>query len=251
MSASNSGTTKFEGSKESSSAVSAQLKSPQYKSPEYISPEQACSLVGVGLETLTRFIEAGYFPGASKETGIPVAALEDVFGVKIPLAFNKTKVAPFNAKKPIQDQVEKIVLEKNLVSPEASSAESSDDAGAQEDEPSVAEFESVANSAFSTVPRRNVMDMYERLIKSLEGEVKELRSERDWLKTRIERYEEKSSRDQLLMLAEAQTIRNLILQKQQQSSPMRQALQWLGIIPVDANNPTANELQQKKLDNNQ
>jgi len=246
MSASNSDTTKLEGLKEFSSVLST-----GHLSSGYISPAKACSLVGVGLETLTRFIEAGYFPGASKETGIPVAALEDVFGVKIPLALNKTKVAATNANKPIEEQVEKIVLEKNLIASEASPVESLDEAGAQDYEPSVAEFESVANSVFSTVPRRNVMDMYERLIKSLEGEVKELRLERDWLKTRIERHEEKSSRDQLLMLAETQTIRNLIINKQQESSPIRQALRWLGIIPVDANNQTANELQRKKLDNNQ
>jgi hypothetical protein len=52
----------------------------------------------------------------------------------------------------------------------------------------------------------------------------------EWLRARVEKLEEKGSRDQLLLLSETQTIKALITIQEQRRSPVRLALEWLGFI---------------------
>jgi len=75
---------------------------------------------------------------------------------------------------------------------------------------------------------RHLCELQEKLLDARDEELRALRSERDWLRTRIERQEEKNDRDQLLLLAETQTIRRLIAVTEERRSPIKLALEWLG-----------------------
>ncbi len=215
-----------------------------------ISLTQACGFVGVGEETLIRFMESGYFPGSSKESGINVADLEAIFGVRIPAPFIKDRNAevlrsniPEQAPKAKDDAVSNSAenLESEIAPDDIVASQTDSSAQPAPEAHSVTETVTESSSSgfqeqqqdapFSSVPRRSLIEMYERLFSQLEAELKSVKNERDWLKTRIERYEEKSARDQLLMLAETQTIKSLIATHRPEKSPMRAALEWFGLLP--------------------
>jgi hypothetical protein len=72
----------------------------------------------------------------------------------------------------------------------------------------------------------HVVALQEKLIETLEEENKELKTERSWLRMRVEKFEEKGERDQLLLLSERQLLRTLT--GAQRRSPIQTALEWLG-----------------------
>lgn len=80
-----------------------------------------------------------------------------------------------------------------------------------------------------------LVDMQERLLDSRELEIKEIKAERDWLRQRVERAEEKQDRDQLLLLSETQTIRKLVSNQEGKKSSFQYALEWFGFrAPSDS-----------------
>ena len=76
---------------------------------------------------------------------------------------------------------------------------------------------------------QNIVALQEKLLDIREEEIKNLKGERDWLRSRIEKLEEKNERDQLLLLAETQTVRQLINLQQRKRSTVQLALEWLGL----------------------
>ena len=71
--------------------------------------------------------------------------------------------------------------------------------------------------------------LHEKLIELREQEIDSLKQERNWLRERIEKLEEKGDRDQLLLLSETQVLRQLLIPRQR-TSPVRAALEWLGVV---------------------
>ena len=63
--------------------------------------------------------------------------------------------------------------------------------------------------------------------KNLREQLEIVREERNWLRARIEKLEARSEREQMLILAESENVRNLINQKKQKSL-LSLALPWLG-----------------------
>lgn len=76
---------------------------------------------------------------------------------------------------------------------------------------------------------RQIAQMQEKLLDIKDREIKDLKDQRDWLKERVQKFEEKSDRDQILLLSETQTIRKLMLIQESRKSPLQMALEWLGI----------------------
>jgi hypothetical protein len=76
---------------------------------------------------------------------------------------------------------------------------------------------------------KNLVTLQERILDMKESEIQDLRSQRDWLKTRVEKLEEKGDRDQVLLLSETQAIRQLISLQQKRPSAIRSLLEWLGL----------------------
>lgn len=76
---------------------------------------------------------------------------------------------------------------------------------------------------------KNLVSLQERILDMKDSEIKDLRSQRDWLKTRVEKLEEKGDRDQVLLLSETQALRQLIGIQQKRTSTLRSLLDWLGL----------------------
>jgi hypothetical protein len=81
---------------------------------------------------------------------------------------------------------------------------------------------------------KNLVTLQERILDMKESEIQDLRSQRDWLRTRVEKLEEKGDRDQVLLLSETQAIRQLIGLQQKRPSAIRSLLEWLGLGNSDS-----------------
>jgi predicted site-specific integrase-resolvase len=74
---------------------------------------------------------------------------------------------------------------------------------------------------------QNVITLLEKMLEIRESEIDSLKRQQQWLETRVEKMEERSHREQLLLLAESETVRKLVVM--QKRSPVRAALEWLGL----------------------
>lgn len=74
----------------------------------------------------------------------------------------------------------------------------------------------------------NLIRLQEDLLDAREKELHDLKRQRDWLQRRVEKLEEKSERDQMLLLSEKQMTRQLLGQAEKRVSPLRAALDWFG-----------------------
>lgn len=95
---------------------------------------------------------------------------------------------------------------------------------------------------------KNLISMQERMLDSKDDEIADLRNQRAWLRERVEKLEEKSDRDQILLLSETQTIRQLIAVQESRKTIVQQVLEWIGVnksstVPAI---PSNNDYSQKK-----
>jgi len=74
---------------------------------------------------------------------------------------------------------------------------------------------------------QNVITLLEKMLDIRESEIDSLKRQQQWLEQRVEKMEERSHREQLLLLAESETVRKLVVL--QKRSPVRAALEWLGL----------------------
>ena len=68
--------------------------------------------------------------------------------------------------------------------------------------------ESINSSSYGTAPSVEVISINQTLREQIEL----LKEERNWLRERLEQLENRTQRDQMLLLSESETIRNLVLQ---------------------------------------
>jgi hypothetical protein len=213
---------------------------------DFIPETDASRLAGVSATTLSRFVEAGY-----------LRVQNDMQGYRNYSKSEICKLFAIDAENPQDDSYLSAAVEvtNGDVSSYYSEAESEIPAqGLPEQEE--AEEEKVywadtvsATQGERTEPReteesikdrveitrlRNITVMQDKILEMRENEIEELRKEREWLRTRVEKLEEKSERDQILLLAETQTIKRLVsITHQKKPSSMRMALEWFGILPPE------------------
>ncbi len=77
---------------------------------------------------------------------------------------------------------------------------------------------------------KNILSLQEKILDMKDERIRSLMQETGWLRERIEKLEQKSERDQLLILSESQTVRRLIIMSHEKKSPLRTALEWLGLV---------------------
>jgi hypothetical protein len=196
-----------------------------------ISEATAVKEAGVSARTLQRFSEAGYLTVQVKGDGERLYSrlqLTEIFGSfqELPPSSAALEAAPESS------------------SCDISSCETDttncDTAGeptqmAERANPSTSESVDTKPSIETTSPNeelqklRNLVALQERILDMKESEIQDLRSQRDWLKTRVEKLEEKGDRDQVLLLSETQAIRQLIGLQQKRPSAIRSLLEWLGL----------------------
>jgi hypothetical protein len=224
------------------------------------SEHEAAALAGVSLRTLMRFSEAGYLKLHTADDGslsFERSQVQDIFGI----SGQGGEVADINAKE--QACSGETADEQSTC---ASGAAPKDDdycqhSSARDSQTTKAQFDthepiqgvesglksnaqktpvsdeqnksegSYAEAALEEVARlRNLLTMQERILDSKDDEIADLRSQRAWLRERIEKLEEKSDRDQILLLSETQMIRSLIAYQETRKSTFRQFLEWTGIV---------------------
>lgn len=182
---------------------------------EKITEAEAVALAGVSARTLRRFEESGYLEVSLDGDGVTryvQTQIIEIFGAAD--ALSSQAAQPTDAMQP------------EAAPFEASTGET------------IATLQ--AASTFSPTPSsdtssteldrlRNLVNLQERILDLKDAELLDLRSQRNWLQSRVERLEEKSERDQILLLSETQTIRKLVSLQEGRKSALQNVLEWLGI----------------------
>ena len=216
---------------------------------DFISESEAASCTGVSLQTLTRFAEAGYLQVEIDADGMRLfsrSELCDVFGIPPSMRKNGSAAEPPRAPAPPQSAIR---MDKDAqsrpppaapVPPAAQPAAvpppiATPAANPPPTEGSTQAPETPAKSLeIEVIKLRSVVSLQERLLDLRDTQLKDLKEEREWLRARIDKLDEKSDRDQLLLLSETQTIRKLVAQNQAARSTFRSALEWLGVLEPQA-----------------
>lgn len=225
----------------------------------YISQAEASALAGVSVSTLMRFAEAGYFKVLEQngETQFSRLEISEVFGPAISSAFNSN----YNSPKEVKLDREKIegshqevpTKSEKLIEPQPSSNLNPSPLAAQVEKiieresgnssnwNSISEAssfisETAQTSKSSTDAFKTVLKLQEELLADRESRISELIKERDWLRSRLEKMEEKSDRDQMLLMVESQKVRTLIDRNPQKSGFIKLALDWMGVKQQEQEN---------------
>jgi len=212
----------------------------------FISETEAATMAGVSINTLMRFAEAGYLQIENDQTGqrlFSKSEIRDLFGVMggdfyDKLADDIKAVSEDSQKIATAEVLESMDSDVGAPEPQPENPKTIDldlNAARQTEPPSFgapAQIESQdLISLRSEVSRlKNLMHIQEKILDLKDAEIHNLREERAWLRTRVEKLEQKADRDQLLLLSETQTVRRLITLQENRKSGFRSALEWFGLI---------------------
>lgn len=211
---------------------------------DYISEGEAAGMAGVSANTLLRFAEAGYLQTESDNDGLKLYSREDIkslFGVmdeafysrladdlnavsNMSAGGNSAAVAPHEEPAiPEAQSGPRTLKEQIQVSSEPGHANGSTPGRPQRSEAAILLEQELQRL-------RNLISLQERMLDMRDEQLRDVRQERDWLKTRLEKQELKAERDQLLLLSESQTVRRLVSIQEQRKPLIRSALEWLGFV---------------------
>ena len=187
---------------------------------ELISETEAAAYAGVSPRTLRRFVDSGYLKIEHDGDGVELFDREEVgrlFGVTGAGNAGKTMTVPgIQREKVIDLKLASAVGLRAAMVPTAPS-------------PEVAPRGEACDLLRGEVEKlKHILDVQEHLLQERERELNQVMSERDWLRKRIERLEEKSERDQILLLSETQTVRKLVNAQVERRGPVKVMLEWLG-----------------------
>ena len=221
---------------------------------DYVSESEATSRSGVSPRTLARFVEAGYLHTEVEPDGLRLYSrkeLDEIFGGNYESASNSAQSSADTAETSRENDeistVEKTAAiehsesaGESLKTPTTSVETQSVIAQPIRVDPFATKIESPrapdstvnVNHFEREIARlKNIIKAHETLLDARDAEVQDLKNQREWLKTRVERLEGKGERDQILLLSEAQTIRKLITIQEHKKSAVTQFLHWIGLVP--------------------
>lgn len=228
---------------------------------DYISETEAAHQAGVSIKTLRRFSDAGYLQVEIEPDGLRLYSkgeLNEIFGAHRSGSEQGSQENPQSGpgcdaeSAPLQP--ERQSCDNDVPAQQAITASEQASACIASEPCAATELETPADSishhgrsgessnkahdehdtsvyAIEVLKLRNVISLQEKLLDTKDAEIADLKGQRDWLRARVEKLEEKSDRDQILLLSETQTIRKLISLQEQKRSPMNRFLDWLGITP--------------------
>lgn len=213
---------------------------------ELINEQEAAKMARVSASTLARFAEAGYFQVETRgqDRLYSKRALASVFGVTFSdPSSHKENVIPFPQQGAQMSEAAKSDESAHPVSAATSTPHPEIVENRPEAEPVdpiwgtpvQTDRTSQKNSLGEDAHFQQIMEMHADILSRQEREIEGLKTEREWLRRRIEKLEEKAERDQVLLLSEAQTVKQLIQLQSQKKSTMRLALEWFGIVPESRN----------------
>lgn len=218
---------------------------------DFVSETEASSFTGVSPVTLKRFADAGYLRVEVESDGLRMfsrSELETVFGLAPVIPSVRQTTAEGT---PVEPEGVEILKEIYLSSQKPAVEEVETSAHPQKVETfapaEAAETVAVSSESQTTqapqpsqalialereVTRlKSIVELQEKYIDLKEQEVKSTREDRDWLRERIEKLEEKNDRDQLILVSVSETNRGLITMLEHKKSPIRSALEWVGLLP--------------------
>jgi hypothetical protein len=222
---------------------------------DYVSESEATSRSGVSPRTLARFVEAGYLHTEVEPDGLRLYSrkeLDEIFGGHYESLIDKAtpSVLPDEALIEGGDEPSIVAATAETKQPESSDAPPKSPVTSTEAPNVIAQPIRVDPFATKTETARshdtsvnvnhferelarlkNIIKAHETLLDARDAEVQDLKDQREWLKARVERLEEKGERDQILLLSEAQTIRKLITIQEHKKSAVKQFLNWIGLVP--------------------
>lgn len=213
---------------------------------DLITENKASSFAGVSNLTLGRFAEAGYLKVETDSSGEKLYSqteLRNLFGLTSEIVIERSvpdvSLTNYFENNQLDSQELKTDLknyDNETIQPETNQFAFND--FYQSEAQPLQQFHKETELDRKESSRMSVViEMQEKLLDMRDREIFELRRERDWLRQRVERFEDKSERDQLLLLTETQMIRKLfVLNQQKKASYLRGALEWLGLIPPVNNN---------------
>ena len=160
---------------------------------KHIQEQRAADICGVSVETLSRFIETGYLNVTEGEL-LDLDDLVSLFGERV--------------RTPLEEELGNSL---DLIDTEE-----------------IEEIEIESPQPKDPEIYLSVIEAQEKLIKSEEERIKALEQERNWLRERVERLEDKSNRDQVLLMTEIDTLRNIVLHRPKTS--VQRLLEWSGLV---------------------
>lgn len=207
--------------------------------------QEAAAIAGVSPKTLSRFSDAGYLTRHTQVDGsnkYERSQIEEIFGISntdlsASLSTTETGGPPFislhDASTTHSDHsqiIESLHPDNNEGTAPISEISDVEDSHEQRPAGDISTDSHIVSGMQEEIARlRNLLSLQERILDSKEDEIADLKSQRAWLRERIEKLEEKSDRDQILLLSETQTIRSLIAYQESRKSAVRQLLEWAGI----------------------
>ncbi len=207
----------------------------------FLPEHEATRLYGVGSATLNRFAEAGYLQIETDPDGLKLyshAQLVKLFGQPIEhpaspeAAPTKSRPAeePVFATGEVVDPAPEIVdlslkeeaapapqVEEISVEPPAPASPAvtvtSDPTPPSPAVASTSDTLAKQQLEWEVNKLRNIVHLQEKILEMKDREILDLQEQRKWLRDRVTRLEEKGERDQILMLAELKTVRELVSQR--------------------------------------
>jgi len=201
--------------------------------PAVIGEEEAAQCAGVSVATLHCFEEVGSLSAVVTTDGraYPIADIERLFSITVgrPRHFQPRKQPESFSDSASSVSVEEIdEHSENTIS-----------------SPLPEEEEVVEESSFQSNDRgafKKVLATLQRLIETKDAEIADLKNQRAWLQQRIEKLEQQSDRDRLLLLSESHTIKQLVAIEANRKSKLRATLEFFGIVPVQEPMPAPGPL---------
>lgn len=225
----------------------------------YISENESANLCGVSVETLNRFIETGYLQVEHDSDGLRLfskSELKRVFGFH-DSDLRQNSAPTFSSYDNTARKVEPKPFEQ-IIKPKLHVVPDKEEPEEPKTTPKIPEAKIIARGTPLTekisvlgatqpvvhkpaattedteqykreiLKLKNVVSLLEKVLDLREEQIESLKKREEWLEERIHKMEERSEREQVLLLAENETVRKLLWR--QQRSSFRAALEWFGLV---------------------
>lgn len=194
--------------------------------PVFIDEEEAAHSAGVSVATLRRFEEVGALSPVISPEGrfYEIADIERLFSITVG---RPRRVLPRTPPEPHVNGSVASTTEGTTFAEQSSTTSLSEMEEVLEEVTEPLSFHSADKGAF-----KKVLETLQRLLESKDAEIADLKSQRAWLQQRIEKLEQQSDRDRLLLLSESHTVKQLVAIEANRKSKLRATLEFFGIMPV-------------------
>ncbi|HMO02385.1 MAG TPA: hypothetical protein PKD37_05975 [Oligoflexia bacterium] len=204
-------------------------------SEQFITENEAIRLAAISLKSLNRFIEAGYIRtqqknGTENQRLISKIDIEKTFGLNLKKSFVSASVAkhskeslatenysfnvPSDDHQKLKNKVDHSVTnadgEKIDFLNLTKEKEKTIDLSNRDFDNQTIENSRLIDLEIQIKQLKNLIEIQEKILDLKDDQINEIKLERAWLRERVEKLEEKSERDQILILNESQTVKQLI-----------------------------------------